>query len=488
MHATILRIAQPAVVGAVALFLLAAFHAFLLPVGSLHHGDEFLTLDRSNSFLLRDDWLTVFSNNQPTFKKPPLQYWMTAGLLQAGVGLESAVRLPSFLFGLGILVNTALLARLILPVNRWAAPVAIILMSSSTRFWESSLSGLLDNGATFFATLAMIAAFRALERPRWWYVVAVTCGLGALQKAPLAVAFAAAPIIGQLLAPTRGAVLRASLCSRHFVLAVVLTTALILAWPLLQWLRHGGAAVHEAFVQQFLERFSPAGEESGGPRRSVYTLLLNGEPFLRIPGIAAMILLPWLTGRRDLWILPIILGVYAIVVAMASGFVSPRYSLYFLPQIMACFAAVIVIVFPRPLHRAIAIALISAASLGPFKTVRMLDLDNEGIERFVPIMRSVGNAVRPGEALIICGRDAGAERLYSGALSYYATGGQPYFRLRKVEALLAHVTEGALSPPFRGLCSQRQFEALSTVLSEIHAVKTDQGFVHWTATGLQHAE
>ncbi len=488
MHASIMRTAQPTLVATVILLFLAAYHAVLLPVGSLHHGDEFLTLDRSNSFLLRDDWFTVFSNNEPTFKKPPLQYWMTAGLLRAGVGLETAVRLPSFLFGLGILVNIGLLARLVLPANRWVAPIAIVLMSSSTRFWESSLSGLLDNGATFFATLAMIASFRALERPRWWYVVALACGLGALQKAPIPVAFAAAPILGQLLWPTRTAGLRASLGSRHFGLALVLATVLILFWPLLQWFRHGGAAVHEAFVQQFLERFSPTGEDSGGPRRSVYTLLINGEPFLRIPGIAAMIWLPWLTGRRALWILPIMLAVYAVVVAMASGYVSPRYSLLFLPQILACLAAVIVIAFTRPLHRFIAVAVISAASLGPAKTARMLDLNKEGIEPFVPIMRSVGSAIRPGEDLIICVRDDGAKRLSSGALSHYAAGGQPYFRLRDVNALPALIAEGTLTPPFRGLCSERQFEALNTVLIGVHAVAADQGFVHWTATGLRLTE
>ena len=103
----------------------AAWHWQVLPQGALQHTDEFRTLDRSNSFLLRDDDLTVYSENRPTFKKPPLQYWATAWLLQHTDDLEFALRLPSFLCAIALLVATGILTGVLSPA--WAStnrPVA----------------------------------------------------------------------------------------------------------------------------------------------------------------------------------------------------------------------------------------------------------------------------------------------------------------------------------------------------------------------------
>src|SRR4026208_1785903 len=89
---------------------LAAYYWTLLPVGTIQQGDEYITLDRVHSFLIRNDYWTVYSNNLPTFKKPPLQYWITAYLLREGADLEFALRFPSFLFGILTLINVGILA------------------------------------------------------------------------------------------------------------------------------------------------------------------------------------------------------------------------------------------------------------------------------------------------------------------------------------------------------------------------------------------
>jgi 4-amino-4-deoxy-L-arabinose transferase-like glycosyltransferase len=160
----------------------------LLSVGGISHFDEFYTLDRAISFGRMGDWFTVFSGNEPSFRKPPLQYWMSAGLLDAGVGETVALRLPSMLFALGTLAATAWLARAIAPALPWAMPISVGLLASSVQFWSFANSGMLDVGAGFFAAAAVAAAVVALDRPRVWYVVALLLGLGALQKAPAGVA------------------------------------------------------------------------------------------------------------------------------------------------------------------------------------------------------------------------------------------------------------------------------------------------------------
>ena len=111
----------PFVLSAIFIALLAIYYFSLLPLGQIQHGDEYLTLDRANSFVIRDDFLSVYSNNLPTFKKPPLQYWITAFLIRQGMDLEFALRFPAFLFGILTLINVGVLAYLIDPKNPWVA-------------------------------------------------------------------------------------------------------------------------------------------------------------------------------------------------------------------------------------------------------------------------------------------------------------------------------------------------------------------------------
>ena len=44
----------------------------MLPKGELQQFDEYYTLERSHAFLVKNDWLSVYSNYSPNFKKPPL--------------------------------------------------------------------------------------------------------------------------------------------------------------------------------------------------------------------------------------------------------------------------------------------------------------------------------------------------------------------------------------------------------------------------------
>lgn len=225
---------SPLAVTALLILALGVWYASMLGTGSVHHRDEFLTLDRSASFLRLGDWLTVYANNAPTFKKPPLQYWAIAGLMAQGIDLEVALRLPSFLFGLGLLVVTAWLAHIAMPENRWAMPASVLLLACSERFWEICLSALLDTGATFFATLALAATLAAIRRPQLWWLVAAACGMGALQKAPTPLLFSAVPLA--VLAATgrwSGVVVGDSLRSRHFIAALTFALILVVAWPTL---------------------------------------------------------------------------------------------------------------------------------------------------------------------------------------------------------------------------------------------------------------
>ena len=76
------RFIVPASITIFIVSLLSLYYWDMLGVGTIRQHDEYHTLDRSNAFLLTNDWFTVYQQNTPTFKKPPLQYWLTAVALK----------------------------------------------------------------------------------------------------------------------------------------------------------------------------------------------------------------------------------------------------------------------------------------------------------------------------------------------------------------------------------------------------------------------
>lgn len=478
------RFFRPLVVSVLLLLSLAIFYGQMLPKGSIHHGDEYLTLDRTHSFTLRDDWLTVYSENRPTFKKPPLQYWVGALLLEAGIDKELALRLPSFVSALGILVITGLFAWMMVPANLWSIPIAILLIASSKRFWESAMSALLDSGAVLFAMIALIATYAAIRQPKWWYLVALACGLGAMQKAPIPILFSVAGFVGVFLTRSHHELLNGtSLRNRHFYLALTLGLGLVLCWPIVQWLYHGQESLQQAYLDQMVERFSPFGEEKG-KQRSLYTLLIAGEPVLRILAAGAMFWMPWRLRRLDLISFPVLFALYAIVVVGSSGLVSPRYSLVFMPMLMSSLAVMILTVVPDWRWQAAFVAVLCLASFSPFKSAENLGITNSSQAGVIQLLASIGEVIRPEETLLVCRRGVEGERIYPGAVSYYASAGKPFHRFRSPNELIQLQENEMISPPYRLLCGVSGYEELRPTMTGINVMETTGKYVHWTASGL----
>jgi 4-amino-4-deoxy-L-arabinose transferase-like glycosyltransferase len=476
------RLCYPLLAAAFILAILAVYYGFFLTTGTISHGDEYLTLDRSHSFVIRDDPWVVFSENQPTFKKPPLQYWVTAWLMERTSVLEVALRLPSYVIALLTLVAVGWLAALVLPSNPWVIPAAMLLMAGSKRFWGNALSALLDSGAVFFATLAVAATLAAQRSPRWWYVTALACGAGALQKAPIPLAFVALTVLGLvLMRGVRDGELRRVFANRHFYIALALAVLMTAFWPALQWLRFGAASFVEAYISQMAERFSPVGRAEGGDW-SVFSLLMDGEVPLRLAGIAALYWLPFRLRRPELLALALPFTLYAAVITFATGFVSPRYSLFFLPAMMAALAALILTALPEWRGRLAAVAVICLVALGPLKTTAQLRLDENENAALLTVAEAVGRALKPEETLVCTGKTP-AGRLNPGMLSYYASDGRPFFRIRSAEGLKEALVAGAIRPPLRGICTEDQLLLIGDLLTGVERVGESAGYRHWTADG-----
>ncbi|WP_116131909.1 glycosyltransferase family 39 protein [Tropicimonas sp. IMCC34043] len=476
----------PPVIATVLVILLVwAIPASNVGVGDLTQNDEFLTLDRSTSFVRHHDWMNVYSLNAVSFRKPPLQYWMSALLIENGMDLVPALRWPSVLFGLATLVATALLAAAVMPANLWAMPAAVLLTASSDRFWKGSVSAILDSGAIFFSVLAVAATILALRRPGWWYVAAAAIGLGALQKAPVALAFVALYLVFLwLTARWHPCGFRKITGDRHFRRSLGLALVLALSWHVFQLAQHGMVAITESFGDQMIGRFSPSAE--AGLIRTpgeVLNHLLGSEDVLRGLGLLALIVLPWRLKRFELLPLPLIVLCYATAIAFATGFISYRYSIFFVPFLSVALAAVLLTLPLAPRWLTAIVIVISLAAGGPFKTRGRLSVDPAADTRAqIAILASAGHSNRPDDSLVICGWGDG-DHLPPGAISYYASEGRPFIRLSDPAELARLAAAGNIPGGIHGVCTADQLAQLKDDLVGLEILDTQEDFRHWAAAG-----
>lgn len=461
------------------LLALAVYYFFLLPVGALKHIDEYWTLDRVGSLAMRGDWLTVYSENVANLNKPPLQYWLSALLFADGTDTEFALRLPSYMFAILLLTLTGILALQLCP-RLLAFPVAMLVLACSDRFWESGLSALLDAGAAFFATAALVAFFAAMRQPKWWYAVALLTGLGALQKAPLALGFvfvAALAFAGwNMRFGDRDA--RRVYLNRHFGLALIILLALLLSWPTIQVWKHGMAFLQQAYVDQIWERF--AGDEVGsGLAFSCAGLksLFRGQPLLEAPLFVAILALPFFIRRAEALACVSLFVLYLILSSLAGERGSPRYAMLVYPLMAASSAALTA----KFLSARVALPGLVAYSLilgSPFKSAEAARLTESTQTRYIDFLRRIGTAVQPDETVLRCRWNRGRNPIFPGAISYYASGGKPVLKLTRPGAL------AGVAPPFRGVCTLSEYADLENALEGASKIEIHDGYVHWTAEGV----
>lgn len=461
----------------------ALWYAALLPVGAISHFDEFYTLDRSTAFARFGDWLNVYSENAVSFRKPPLQYWLTAILLELNVPELVALRAPSFVFALSGLAAIGLLAHAVSPATPLAAPVAILFAASSQAYWRLGVSALLDAGATLSVALALAAAIRALDRPRWWYVAALAIGFGALQKAPVALAVTVAFLAGLWLTSRwhryrLGAIARA----REFQVATLLALLLSSSWILLQFGQHGWVAITELVGEQMVDRFAPSA--SPLEERGFVDVLLHmtddERKLVRGLGLIAVLALPAVLRRPELLPLPMILVGYGVAVGMAGGHISWRYASLLVPLYAAALAAAVLHPrVPRPLQAGLVLAIV-VGNAGPFLPGAKIGLfpSDNSVDR-VEILTRFGARSRDGEALVFCWWDR--PRLPPGAIAVYASNDRPFHLVADPDAL---ATDNRFMGPetrLRGICKEHQMPRIVAAYPLAEIVDTQGELVHWQA-------
>ncbi|MBW2419845.1 MAG: glycosyltransferase family 39 protein [Deltaproteobacteria bacterium] len=360
-------LALPLALGLLTVAVYGLYFSQDLGAGSPRHYDAYYTLIRSIGFLDTGDWLAVHRNTQPDFRKPPLQYMLTALSMKAGMDDMLALRLWPFVFALGTLLGTLLLARLIAPYSPWAMPSAVLLLASSRVLAGQARMGLLETGMACFLVLSLCALFLAERDSRWWIAAGTLVGLGFLQKAPVALAASALGVTALCWLPGERAYSWAALRrSRDFRIGGAIALGLCAFWPLVQVLRFGPKYLKVQYLWQMIYRFHPhppAGAGGVGPEPLRWLEWLRFDsPMVWLTCLALLgvaLLTPRFRRNGKLFLVALYVGVVIAALAVAGGEVYPRYIVVLTPFLAVVGGVVLAELVPwrRPLAGGVAAVL-----------------------------------------------------------------------------------------------------------------------------------
>jgi len=157
-----------------------------------------------------NEWVIPMHWGSAYLDKPPLLYWLTAISFRLFGVYDHSARFVAALAGLGTLVATFALGRKL--VGQRAALVGTLALLSSFGFLLSTRFLIMDGLLTLFTTCAMLCLYLATRGAkldaRWWLAAAVTCGLGAMTKGPIAVVLSLPPLFAMRWLSQSGAPLR----------------------------------------------------------------------------------------------------------------------------------------------------------------------------------------------------------------------------------------------------------------------------------------
>ena len=465
------------------------WHSVGLSEGAPSLYDEYYTLDRSMGFSRNNDWWAVYALGEPTLKKPPMQYWMTAALLELNYDQVLALRLPSLTFATLALIVTAYIARLLLPEHVWAAPASVLFLSTSNWFWQYSTSGMLDAGATFFSSLGILAILVALSHKRFGVFFVIAVFLAGLQKAPTPLAFLSFAIVGVAVTTRLHLVpLRDIIWNRRFLVVVLVALVLGFAWPFFQQYRFTADGLEGSVEHEMFDRFAPTGVFLPDAWTSFKKNILSGEATLRLTGFLGLVVL--LLVRRTT-VAAATLGIvmfFLIAMLAAGGKVYPRYTLTILP-LLAIGAAVLPFVLFNNKMAATAYTVALLALLGgPFRGSSVLS-QSQGTEFDTHLRAVIGPlsaAFRKDETFMSCRRGA---KVPPGALAVYAPEVLNGFPISieadgNLETYLAK-KKSYDGGPVRGICERGHFEDLRGYLVDPEVTPLSDDMVMWAAEGFR---
>jgi len=239
--------------------------------------DEVRNAECAREMYERGDWIVPTFNGGLRTLKPPLHYYFMFGGFKVFGITEWGARFFSAVFGVLTIFITYFFVKKYAS-QRQAFITCLVLLASTHFLFEFRMS-VPDPYLIFLNTLSIFTAFAFFNRDRyqekkfyWLLICAVTMGLGALTKGPVAIALPGAAILIWLIWEKK----IKEIFSWKILVAGIIMFAVPIPWYLLVDKATNGAWTKGFFLQHNFGRFSEPMEGHGGPFIIVPLIVLLG--------------------------------------------------------------------------------------------------------------------------------------------------------------------------------------------------------------------
>jgi 4-amino-4-deoxy-L-arabinose transferase-like glycosyltransferase len=227
---------------------------------ALKNWDEAIYAEVAKEVVQSGDWLTLRWQYAHWFEKPPLTFWIMAGLFGLFGIDEFWARAVSALAGVGVVAVIYGIGRL--QRGPVCGLIAALILLTTFQFVQMSRLVNTDVLLLLFTYLAIYGYMREREGDhRWWYLISVSCALGFMVKS-FAGLFAPAAIAVALIVDRQ---VNETLKTNHFWFSTLTGLAIIVPWHAAMLYLHGSAFVDEYFHYHVWSRTVTAIEGHSGP-------------------------------------------------------------------------------------------------------------------------------------------------------------------------------------------------------------------------------
>ncbi|MEI8295579.1 MAG: phospholipid carrier-dependent glycosyltransferase, partial [Alphaproteobacteria bacterium] len=184
--------------------LIFLYYSIMLGDRSFATPDEARYVEISREMLVTGDFVTPRLNGVKYFEKPPLFYWLQAGVMKVFGSSEFAMRMVTVAIAVGGVVATFAFAASI--YGLLVGAVAALILATSPLYFGLAHLIILDMSASVFVTLSLFSFYKAItststhRRRLWFWGFAVACGLGVMTKGVMALALPGPVIVAWLTA------------------------------------------------------------------------------------------------------------------------------------------------------------------------------------------------------------------------------------------------------------------------------------------------
>jgi 4-amino-4-deoxy-L-arabinose transferase-like glycosyltransferase len=291
---------------------------------ALKNWDEAIYAEVAKEIVQTGDWLTLRWQNANWFEKPPLTFWVIAGLFGLFGVDEFWARAVSALAGVGVVAVVYGLGKL--QRGPVCGLIAALVLLTTFQFVQMSRLVNTDVLLLFFIYLSIYGYIRVRNGDRrWWYLVSVSCALGFMVKSFASLVAPAA--IGLALVADRQVI--ETLKANHFRFSILAGLALIVPWHAAMIYLYESAFVDEYFYYHVWSRTVTALEG----HRGTYWFYLNEiwlktHPWWSIAPLAVGFHV-WQVKRDRSWV--VILALIVLVFGYYTFVVHTKSTSYILP-------------------------------------------------------------------------------------------------------------------------------------------------------------